>query len=320
MTAVVTMLLPFADVELLENVPSYVPSADNMWDFNRIRQSTFTTTLDGVMGGQSSGAATFATTLDGVMGGQSMGGASRATGNKGLVLTGTVNTNGGGFVSYSRRGLVDLSGTSGLLFEAEAVTGQSSPLALAIGLSTGNGWPPRSCTTLDGAIALPVHSYGQRTTFFLSYDEMELQRFWWWSWCPGFDFSRVRDISIRNVYQAGSFKVTLYSMKAVKKAPAYPYSWVKLPQWWSPRALLSAAIKRGDYLESKEGGYYKMSYNVYRTAALQVVLSSGSVGSYVRGVLWNAVQKATRDAPTRSDWRVARELKGSLKWALQFVW
>ena len=197
----------------------------------------------------------------------------------GIIFSGYVDLDGGGFVTFSLRGIADkLAGATGLLFEFDSmgVGDVGAPLAFATDLYTGDSsgwsWISRAfrCRTLKNAIAVPVTGdVGDATArWFLPFDAFET-----WASCPRSppDLNAVRELSIGNVYQGGAFSLRLRSIVATtSSAPEshFPVP-VPLPSADAAGDVVRAALARGEFLESKEGGFHPMSYKIYQTTALQ---------------------------------------------------
>ena len=109
-------------------------------------------------------------TVDGVMGGRSTGGA--AWQNGGIRFEGNVNTYGGGFAYLVLQFSValDLSGQSGLLFEYDTLpysTYGSAPIAVQVSLESS-----KRCS-LTGAFAIPTTASTQRTKEWVPFSRFE---------------------------------------------------------------------------------------------------------------------------------------------------
>ena len=158
-------------------------------------------------------------TVDGVMGGRSTGGA--AWQNGGIRFEGNVNTYGGGFAYLVLQFSValDLSGQSGLLFEYDTLpysTYGSAPIAVQVSLESS-----KRCS-LTGAFAIPTTASTQRTKEWVPFSRFEPKGSHWSysssrtgvpSSCSGqtTEVSRVTEIHLGIYYQDGPYSLFLHN-------------------------------------------------------------------------------------------------------------
>ena len=158
-------------------------------------------------------------TVDGVMGGRSTGGA--AWQNGGIRFEGNVNTYGGGFAYLVLQfsAALDLSGQSGLLFEYDTLpysTYGSAPIAVQVSLESS-----KRCS-LTGAFAIPTTASTQRTKEWVPFSRFEPKGSHWSysrsrtgvpSSCSGqtTEVSRVTEIHLGIYYQDGPYSLFLHN-------------------------------------------------------------------------------------------------------------
>ena len=127
-------------------------------------------------GGSSTGSmVNWGVTVDGVMGGQSSGTVSTAGST--LSFQGTVNTNGGGFV-YMSRSVSDLSQYAGLSLELgslDAATVGDAPLGFEVELQGAS-----YCCGLSADFAVPATaSAGELATAFVPKGDFKSKGVFW---------------------------------------------------------------------------------------------------------------------------------------------
>ena len=193
-------------------------------------------------------------TVDGVMGGRSTGGA--AWQNGGIRFEGNVNTYGGGFAYLVLQFSValDLSGQSGLLFEYDTLpysTYGSAPIAVQVSLESS-----KRCS-LTGAFAIPTTASTQRTKEWVPFSRFEPKGSHWSysksrtgvpSSCSGqtTDVSRVTEIHLGIYYQDGPYSLFLHN---------FGQQYETLPETLPGGAagVLTAALARARSLIDKSG-------------------------------------------------------------------
>ena len=193
-------------------------------------------------------------TVDGVMGGRSTGGA--AWQNGGIRFEGNVNTYGGGFAYLVLQFSValDLSGQSGLLFEYDTLpysTYGSAPIAVQVSLESS-----KRCS-LTGAFAIPTTASTQRTKEWVPFSRFEPKGSHWSysssrtgvpSSCSGqtTEVSRVTEIHLGIYYQDGPYSLFLHN---------FGQQYETLPETLPGGAagVLTAALARARSLIDKSG-------------------------------------------------------------------
>eukprot|EP00316_Scyphosphaera_apsteinii_P020585 CAMPEP_0119316846 /NCGR_PEP_ID=MMETSP1333-20130426/41093_1 /TAXON_ID=418940 /ORGANISM="Scyphosphaera apsteinii, Strain RCC1455" /LENGTH=352 /DNA_ID=CAMNT_0007322607 /DNA_START=179 /DNA_END=1237 /DNA_ORIENTATION=- len=302
-----------------------------MNEFMAIRDEAYQITLDSVMGGASKGTA-YGITLDSVMRGDSTGNATSAVG-QGIVLQGNIDMDGGGFVSMSLIGDYDFTDASGLMFEVQSVK-SDAPLALAVAFSqTLQNWGPTSvCSRLEGAVGLPAGTGTHSNYVYLDVKAMGRQRSIFTSFipwpgfglpCAPYDFSRLKEIAIRNVYQEGPFKIVIRSIKAVQKPPAWAEYPIKDPPPVTTlpetditevaASFVAAALYKGSVLQAKrDSNWDYMASRIYQTAALQVNATEGAVDESIREALLIAALQEPQAAQPSANADMATSLRDAL--------
>ena len=193
-------------------------------------------------------------TVDGVMGGRSTGGA--AWQNGGIRFEGNVNTYGGGFAYLVLQfsAALDLSGQSGLLFEYDTLpysTYGSAPIAVQVSLESS-----KRCS-LTGAFAIPTTASTQRTKEWVPFSRFEPKGSHWSysssrtgvpSSCSGqtTEVSRVTEIHLGIYYQDGPYSLFLHN---------FGQQYETLPETLPGGAagVLTAALARARSLIGKSG-------------------------------------------------------------------
>ena len=193
-------------------------------------------------------------TVDGVMGGRSTGGA--AWQNGGIRFEGNVNTYGGGFAYLVLQFSValDLSGQSGLMFEYDTLpysTYGSAPIAVQVSLESS-----KRCS-LTGAFAIPTTASTQRTKEWVPFSRFEPKGSHWSysssrtgvpSSCSGqtTEVSRVTEIHLGIYYQDGPYSLFLHN---------FGQQYETLPETLPGGAagVLTAALARARSLIDKSG-------------------------------------------------------------------
>ena len=193
-------------------------------------------------------------TVDGVMGGRSTGGA--AWQNGGIRFEGNVNTYGGGFAYLVLQfsAALDLSGQSGLLFEYDTLpysTYGSAPIAVQVSLESS-----KRCS-LTGAFAIPTTASTQRTKEWVPFSRFEPKGSHWSysssrtgvpSSCSGqtTEVSRVTEIHLGIYYQDGPYSLFLHN---------FGQQYGTLPETLPGGAagVLTAALARARSLIDKSG-------------------------------------------------------------------
>jgi len=253
---------------------TYLGAAANMTVYYELESESQSTSGDLVTG---------SLTLDGVMGGSSYG--SIETADPGLLFSGYVDLNAGGFVTFSLRGIDDkLSNTAGLVFEFDTMAASEvsqAPLAFSTDLYTstfdeGSEGSSFKCSIFSSAIAIPVtqeagSDIGQ---WYLPFDAFERPS------SPScrsasLDLSGITELSIGNIYQEGDFALHLRSLTAVSQAPASFNLPIPLPEGLDAADFVQSALDRAEYLNSKEGGFYQMTYKIFQQTSLQIAAAPG---------------------------------------------
>ena len=193
-------------------------------------------------------------TVDGVMGGRSTGGA--AWQNGGIRFEGNVNTYGGGFAYLVLQfsAALDLSGQSGLLFEYDTLpysTYGSALIAVQVSLESS-----KRCS-LTGAFAIPTTASTQRTKEWVPFSRFEPKGSHWSysrsrtgvpSSCSGqtTEVSRVTEIHLGIYYQDGPYSLFLHN---------FGQQYGTLPETLPGGAagVLTAALARARSLIGKSG-------------------------------------------------------------------
>ena len=155
-------------------------------------------------------------TVDGVMGGRSTGAASVV--GSSVIFQGNVNTNGGGFVYMSRvsSSSSDLSQYQGISLELgslDAATVGNAPLGFEVELQGAANY----CCGLSAAFAVPATANaGQLFTTFLPKGDFKTKGASWRSnnCACSTDWASVANIDIAIYYQAGPFSLDLRALTA----------------------------------------------------------------------------------------------------------
>lgn len=243
------------------------------------------------------------------MGGRSSGAAS-PHGGAGVTLSGTLNTNGGGFV-YARARFdspVDASGYAGVLVTASALPAGSQPLTLSLYLADGSqSW--EFAAPFDVPVGA-ADSQGEKVTAFVPFDTME-GRVWWrqgpCSTCS-LDTSRITEAKVYLLYQPGDFAVSIDDMTLLQSADMAPERTVIAHEFATADAakdVLHGAISVGAPLYN--AGYHAECAAHY-AAAMRVLIDSGSTTQWAKETLQSGIDGAT-NAQSHS----------SAAWALRYA-
>ena len=208
-------------------------------------------------------------TVDGVMGGQSSGSVTSASAG-GINWSGFLSTDGGGFVYISRSGMsgLNLQDRTGLLFDLGSLAGDA-PLALQVELEGRQG-----CCGRAAAIAVPATAMaGEAATAFVPLGDMKPKGPWYApnSCSCTVALSAVRAVSIGLYYQQGPYSLDLRGITATDtdvSADALIH-----PPLPGAAVALAAALERADYLATgallAEEQMDQLALAVLETAAAQ---------------------------------------------------
>jgi len=248
----------------------------NSWNSNQ-----WSVTVDGVMGGRSTGSVTF---QDGMM-----------------IFSGSINLNGGGFSSVRSSRSVDLTGYAGFWVEVGTTSADRAPLVLALQFEDTSG------RDYMAPVALPVATSPIITRSFISISSLTSTN---WNGESGssiqLDPSRIRRMSIYVLYQSGPFEARIKEISAVRSeldAPAMPTIPVVLGLDLNAAVtLLQNTISSGGLVYDK--GYPSLCAEMYASAARSLV-ASASVPATARGVACAGLQFQTASSAIEA-WALRR--------------
>lgn len=210
-------------------------------------------------------------TVDGVMGGLSTG-SFRIDGGT-MVFTGDINLNGGGFSSVRKTlGMIDLSTYEGIVVELEAqtYTPGEAPLGLQLRLDDAT-----SRYGFASAFARPLaKTSGQLAKVFLplaSFDRGSRSGYTCRS-CR-LDTRSVNGLAVYVLFQSGPFEVRLRSITAVKKSESPPVPSISLASSEAVTGLLTVTIKSGGSLYDKD--YEELCIAIYSTSLHAIMAATG---------------------------------------------
>lgn len=251
--------------------------------------------LAGGAAGWSSGS--WSTVLDGVMGGRSSG--TFVIEGKSLVFSGDINNDGGGFASMRRTfSAMDLSRFAGLMVEVEAsvFNRDTAPLALHIQLRDQTSW-----YSYAAPLAVPVASgSGARAKAFLpmaAFDHASRSGSVCSSGCK-LNPQAVTGLEIYVLFQSGPFKVRLFEISALLEpthGPALPttVAVAGLADEGAVFSFIRAAINSGGYVYDK--GYEDLCDVLYWSVAMSVFSTLGARPG-ARGVMCAGLTQAMRSS------------------------
>ena len=235
-------------------------------------------------------------TVDGVMGGRSSGTAS-VVGST-VLFQGNINTNGGGF-AYMTRGInsADISQYQGLSLELgslDAATVGNSPIGFEVELEGSN-----NCCGLSAAFAVPATaSAGESATAFLPKGDFKNKGSRWSNRCScSTDWAAVDRISIAVYYQEGPFALDLRGLTATASVAADQLVTPPLPSSPGVATSLTAALARADYVHAQgQGG--NAGVRAEQMAALAVAILE--TAALQAGGVESAAQQQLLDAAAAS--------------------
>lgn len=251
--------------------------------------------LAGGAAGWSSGS--WSTVLDGVMGGRSSG--TFVIEGKTLVFSGDIKNDGGGFASVRRTfSAMDLSRFAGLMVEVEAsvFNRDAAPLALHIQLRDQTSW-----YSYAAPLAVPVASgAGARAKAFLpmaAFDHASRGGYVCSSGCK-LNPQAVTGLEIFVLFQSGPFKVRIFEISALLEpthGPALPttVAVAGLADEGAVASFIQAAINSGRYVYDK--GYAGLCDVIYWSVAMSVFSTLGARPG-ARGVMCAGLTQAMRSA------------------------
>mmetsp|Transcript_25954 Transcript_25954/g.65287 ORF Transcript_25954/g.65287 Transcript_25954/m.65287 type:complete len:416 (-) Transcript_25954:102-1349(-) len=224
-----------------------------------------------VYGGGSEAWSGWSTVVDGVMGGKSSG--TMEPDGQAVRFYGTISLDGGGFSSISRRlaPAADLSTVAGFLVTIDALPEGSEPMALQLSLNVaGSFWSHGAAFVVQPGPAgteqqlfLPMKSFNEA-----SWNGRRCQ-----SDCE-LDPSAVTRVGLFVLFQEGPFELRIHRIETVASAADIPLNQVPVIDLTGDNAtaeFLDGTIARGAVLYDK--GYPALSTAVY-AAALQTLLAA----------------------------------------------
>jgi len=214
-------------------------------------------------------------TVDGVMGGKSSGSAEVSSGT--MIFTGDINLNGGGFSSVGRSYTLDLSSHAGFLLEFESHIFQSGKAPLGVHFQLGDS---KSRYDFSAAFAVPFSaSARERCRVFLPKEAFN-HASRGGSKCSSCKFSgSVDSMAFYILFQSGQFELRLHSIMAVEQAMHAPLPTAPSVTMDSSgvTALVRAAIDSGAPLYDK--GYHGLCIEIYSVAMRQIAAATGPAGT-----------------------------------------
>jgi len=244
------------------------------WD-----QNSWRVTVDGVMGGKSSGRLRYA---DGAM-----------------IFDGTISLDGGGFSSV-RRSLseMDLSSYAGIVVELDSqvyspgTSGLELPPPLGLHLQLHDRG---SSYGYAAAFARPLaEKAGEVAQVFLPLAAFDraTRSGWKCSSCE-LDTKRVDGIDVYVLFQSGPFEVRLRSVTAVKEVMSFPVPSISLAKAVDVEGLLKATIKSGSSMYDKD--YEEICVAIYSTS-LHAVMTAKGPSLATRGVACLGLNQAWKSS------------------------
>jgi NADH dehydrogenase [ubiquinone] 1 alpha subcomplex assembly factor 1 len=222
-------------------------------------------------------------TTDVVMGGKSSGTVQLlAGGNEGLLFSGNINLDGGGFSSIRRTfSAKDLSAYAGVWVEVDTIVtgGSRVPMAAPQGITF------QLNREKAAAFAVPVSLASGRASVFLPFSDFR-HVIYRGSNGP-LDTSRITSLDIYVLYQPGPFSVTLRRIVAIKNSdtsmngagvvPRVPAGTGDVPSMdlsdSQVESLIESTIRRGSLAYNQE--QIEMCGAIYESAMLSIRAASG---------------------------------------------
>lgn len=223
------------------------------------------------LGGPRAGWAAWRVTVDGVMGGRSTGTLTPVE-DGAADFSGTISLVGGGFSSISTYDVPSAVGYAGLLLELECPQDRQTPLALQARLSA-------SVWAHGASVALMPHNAGMQSTYFLPMEAFKqgpasLAGRECRSGCA-LDLDKVRGVQLYVLFQDGRFDVRLRRVALVREPPhgavagAAHGASVACGSSDTAGLLVSQALAAGMSLYNK--GYPGLTAALYGEAARRIV-------------------------------------------------
>jgi uncharacterized surface protein with fasciclin (FAS1) repeats len=230
-------------------------------------------------------------TVDGVMGGKSTGSVAFEAGT--MVFAGNINLNGGGFSSVRAAVAVDLTDYAGFWLEVGTTSADQAPLVLAFQIEDSTR------RDFTAPIALPLASSPSTCRAFIP-----MSSFTRTTWSgestsnSKLDLGSIRKLSFYVLYQTGQFEARIKNIFAVKSAldaPAKPT--MPVVQGLDMDAavnVLQNTINSGGFVYDK--GYPSLCAEMYASSA-RTLVSSATVPAAARGVACAALSLQLGSAP-----------------------
>jgi len=218
-----------------------------------------------------SGKSGWYVTLDGVMGGRSTG--TLTIENNALFFSGYLNVAGGGFANIRRQISSNLQAYEGISIEFETQNGGTVPIAWELQLEDNSRY------SFGHAFANPL-SDGRRMKVFLSFSNFDKGRRITQQ-CSNCELNKssVREVSIYMLFQEGNYSIRIYSIEALEVAPnpdVYPSLEMTDTQ---AKAVLEKSIESGSSLWNKG---YEMHCAVIYESALRSIKEASGVSSVMQ--------------------------------------
>jgi len=263
-----------------------------------------------VYGGGGEGWDGWSTVVDGVMGGLSSG--MMDTDGDVLVFSGDIVLDGGGFSSISKRGLShDLSAAAGFLITLDALPEGSAPLALDISLDVADSFWSHGAT-----FALQPGPPGAVQTIFVPMESFTRAQ-WRGLRCQGdceLDPSAVRSIALYVLFQEGPFELRIHSIETLASAD-------DAPEPSTPEVLFSSPAAAADFLQTSAArasgaydyGYPELGVAVY-AAAMDTVMAASGPSEEVKAAMCSGLAHAAAQggASQETSWILRRALDAGI--------
>lgn len=287
--------------------------------------ATSSTTTDLILDGGPDGWQTNAwtTILDGVMGGQSSGSLSFLQSNTVMSFNGDIILDGGGFSSVRKSfsTTTDLTQYSGIVVELETTSAHDvNNIKAPLGLHLQFTDSIKRWIGYASAFAIPLTSnVGETVSVYLPLTSFD-RGSWIGQVCTDcqIDFSSVIEMDIYVLFQEGPFEILVKQITAVTVEQSFPSPSITLSSTDEIKNLIDETTQSGGALYNY--GYYELCITIYRSV-LNTLLAANNNGGDESETAPSIVSERMRNIICQGLQRAESQIgsKTNMAWTLRYT-